>query len=60
VAEQLGSDREVRLTLIFEGQSAAYEVSLVSVRSVLRVVNPTRYDVLPSANQHYVAEPLRR
>ena len=58
--EQPASERKIRLALIFGGQSAEHEVSLASARSVLRAVDPTRYEVLPSANEHYIAESLRR
>ncbi|HKC73724.1 MAG TPA: D-alanine--D-alanine ligase family protein [Chloroflexota bacterium] len=47
--EQPTSDRKIRLALIFGGQSAEHEVSLASARSVLRAVDPTRYEVLPIA-----------
>ena len=56
MAEQPTPDGKIRLALIYGGQLAEYEVSLVSASSVLRAVDPTRYGVLPSANRHYITE----
>jgi D-alanine-D-alanine ligase len=41
--------RKIRLALIFGGQSAEHDVSLISARSVLRAIDPARYEVLPIA-----------
>jgi D-alanine-D-alanine ligase len=37
--------RKIRLGLIFGGRSAEHEVSLMSARSVLKAINPDKYDV---------------
>jgi len=41
------SRRKIRLALVFGGQSAEHEVSLSSARSVVGVVDPARYEVIP-------------
>jgi D-alanine-D-alanine ligase len=41
--------RKIRLALIFGGQSAEHDVSLISARSVLQAIDPARYEVLPIA-----------
>ena len=43
-----GSDAErVRLLVLFGGRSAEHEVSCITAVSVLRAVDPNRYDVVP-------------
>src|SRR4030042_2440967 len=39
-------DRKLRVGVIFGGRSGEYEVSLMSARSVLGVLDPLRYDVI--------------
>ncbi len=41
--------RKIRLALIFGGQSAEHDISLISARSVLQAIDPARYEVLPIA-----------
>ena len=47
MARTVPRDRKIRLALVYGGQSAEHEVSLSSARSVLRAVDPQRYEVLP-------------
>jgi D-alanine-D-alanine ligase len=39
-------DRKLRVGVVFGGRSGEYEVSLMSARSVLGVLDPHRYDVI--------------
>ena len=39
------TDRKLKLAVLFGGRSGEHEVSLMSARSVLSVLNPERYDV---------------
>jgi D-alanine-D-alanine ligase len=41
----MATRRKIRVALIFGGRSGEHEVSLMSARSVLSVLNPARYDV---------------
>jgi D-alanine-D-alanine ligase len=43
------SDRRTRLVVLFGGQSAEHEVSLVTARHVLAATDPARYDIEPVA-----------
>ncbi|MEO5951492.1 MAG: D-alanine--D-alanine ligase family protein, partial [Chloroflexia bacterium] len=39
--------RKIRVGVLFGGQSSEHEVSLASARSVMRAMNPDKYDVVP-------------
>ncbi|OGN99081.1 MAG: D-alanine--D-alanine ligase A [Chloroflexi bacterium RBG_13_50_21] len=45
-------DRKLRVGVIFGGRSGEYEVSLMSARSVLGVLDPNRYDVIQIGISH--------
>jgi D-alanine-D-alanine ligase len=45
-------DRKLRVGVIFGGRSGEYEVSLMSARSVLGVLDPYRYDVIQIGISH--------
>ena len=39
--------KKLKVLLLFGGQSAEHEVSVISARSVCAAIDPNRYDVLP-------------
>src|SRR5439155_8849736 len=39
--------RRIRVGVLFGGQSSEHEVSLASARSVMRAMDPAKYEVLP-------------
>ena len=39
------TDRKLKLAVIFGGRSGEHEVSLMSARSVLSVLNPGKYEI---------------
>ncbi|HKZ52391.1 MAG TPA: hypothetical protein VJ085_03830, partial [Candidatus Acidoferrales bacterium] len=39
--------KKVRVGVLFGGRSGEHEVSLVSAASVLRALDPAKYDVIP-------------
>ncbi|HEY3418303.1 MAG TPA: D-alanine--D-alanine ligase A, partial [Armatimonadota bacterium] len=39
-------DRKIRVGVIFGGKSAEHEVSLQSAQSIIRALNPDRYEVV--------------
>jgi D-alanine-D-alanine ligase len=39
--------KKIRVGVIFGGQSGEHEVSLVSAQSVMRALDPRRYEVVP-------------
>ena len=41
----MSTRKKLRVALIFGGRSGEHEVSLMSARSVLSVLNPSKYDV---------------
>jgi D-alanine-D-alanine ligase len=41
------SDERIRLVVLFGGQSAEHDVSLVTARHVLAAIDPDRYDIVP-------------
>ncbi|MBN1453724.1 MAG: D-alanine--D-alanine ligase [Anaerolineales bacterium] len=41
----IGSDRKLKIAVLFGGRSGEHEVSLMSARSVLSVLDPARYEV---------------
>lgn len=43
---------KIRIGILFGGRSGEHEVSLMSARSVLRVLNPDRYDIYPIGITH--------
>jgi len=49
---QVSPSRRLRLALLFGGRSGEHEVSVVSARSVVAALDPSRYDVLPMAIDH--------
>lgn len=43
----MSNEPRIRLVVLFGGQSAEHEVSLVTARHVLAATNPDRYDIVP-------------
>jgi D-alanine-D-alanine ligase len=44
--------KKTRVGIIFGGRSGEHEVSLASARSVMRALDPTRYDIVPIGITH--------
>ncbi|TLN26999.1 D-alanine--D-alanine ligase, partial [bacterium] len=45
-------NQKIRIGILFGGRSGEHEVSLMSARSVLRVLNPDRYEIYPIGITH--------
>lgn len=41
------SERRIRVAVVFGGQSSEHEISCLSAASVMSVLDPSRYDILP-------------
>ena len=41
----MSTDRKPRVAVLFGGRSGEHEVSLMSARSVMKAINPDKYDV---------------
>ncbi len=50
--EQEIMSNKIRIGILFGGRSGEHEVSLMSARSVLRVLNPDRYEIYPIGITH--------
>lgn len=48
----MNADRKLRIAVIFGGRSGEHEVSLMSARSVLSVLDPDRYEVMQVGITH--------
>ncbi|NBO45968.1 MAG: D-alanine--D-alanine ligase [Actinobacteria bacterium] len=46
-AESASGERRIRVAVVFGGQSSEHEISCLSAASVMSVLDPTRYDVIP-------------
>ena len=42
-----GADRPIRVAVVFGGQSSEHEISCLSAASVMSVLDPARYEVIP-------------